>query len=495
MEKNKRKSGILLHITSLPGENGIGTMGEHAFKFIDVLKETNQKLWQILPLGPVGFSNSPYQCYSAFAGNPQLISLEKLVEINLLNTKDLAKPPRFTVTKVNFQLVRKHKEKLLKKSFEQFKEDNSRWQDEFNIFNNENGWWLDDYALFMATKKFYDGLPWTKWSDAHKFRDKEAIDNLRILISDDIYYHQFLQFIFFKQWNELKKYANDNGIEIIGDMPLYVAEDSADVWLNTDIFELDEELKVTKVGGVPPDYFSETGQLWGNPVYNWQRLQERNYDWWIARMYFNLRLFDQVRIDHFRGLAGFWSIDAGEKTAEKGEWLPAHGRAIFEMLKHQNCELNFIAEDLGVITPDVEQLRDDFELPGMKIVQFAFSSDEKNVNLPHNYTVNYMVNTGTHDNDTTIGWFESATKDEKKQIEKYLGDYKSVTIDDIIEMAWSSIGKYAIMPMQDLLRLDTKSRMNIPGTADGNWLWRFQWKQLKKSYLKHLKDMTEKYNR
>ncbi len=485
-----------MHITSLPGNEGTGTIGKNAFQFVDFLVETGQKLWQILPLGPVGFGNSPYQCYSAFAGNPILIDLNLLVEDGLLDKKELRKIPHFSKINIEFDKVDNWKYPLLRKAFDNFK--NSvfeKLQDDYLHFTNEQSWWLNDYAFFMAAKKHFGEIVWNEWNDEIKFRDDSALQKLGEELADEIDFRKFLQFTFFRQWFALKDYANKKGVEIIGDVPLYVSTDSADIWTNTDIFLLDENLKPTEVGGVPPDYFSETGQLWGNPVFNWQRLKERNYDWWLARLHFNLKMFDQVRIDHFRGLESFWSIPANEKTAINGKWVPAFGYEMLAEMKEQTGDLSFIAEDLGLITPEVDKLRDDFNLPGMKVLQFAFSTDSTHKDLPHNYTENFAVYTGTHDNDTTLGWLKSINGNERKLVVKHLGGRNKSGLRKAIELALSSVADTAIIPMQDILELGSEARMNIPGTASGNWGWRFQWKQLKRNRKRFLGELTEKYNR
>ena len=491
-----RKSGILLHITSLPGNEGIGTLGENAFRFVDFLAENNQKLWQILPLGPVGFGNSPYQCYSAFAGNPLFIDLDLLVNDLLLLEKDFKKRPKFSSRQVDFKKIEKWKFPVFKKAFENFKINISEdLKNDYRSFLERNNWWLNDYAFFMAAKKQFKNKVWNKWDDKIKFRLEDSFKKLRDKLYPEIEYQKFLQFLFFRQWFRLKEYANLKGVQIIGDVPLYVSTDSVDVWTNTDIFQLDKNLKPIQVGGVPPDYFSETGQLWGNPVFNWQRLKEREFDWWLARLHFNLNMFDLVRVDHFRGLESFWSVSASEKTAIVGKWILASGHELLAKFSEQSDVLPFIAEDLGVITPEVEKLRDDFNMPGMKVIQFAFTSDKTNENLPHNYNSNFVVFTGTHDNNTTLGWLRSAKGKEKKQIQNYLGKRKKQALRKSIEMAWSSSAKMAIIPMQDLLGLGSKARMNTPGTSSGNWGWRFQWRQLKQSRKRFLKELTEKYNR
>ena len=492
---NKRSSGILLHISSLPGNEGIGTLGEDAFRFVDFLAETNQKNWQILPLGPVGFGNSPYQCYSAFAGNPLFIDLHLLLKDELLSVADLKKNS-FSTKTVEFEKVEIWKMSILRQSFELFKNKQfENFKHEYNQFLTEHNWWLNDYALFMAAKKQFNQKVWFDWDEDLKFRKSNALKKWRKQLADEINFRKFLQFLFFRQWFALKNYANSKGIQIIGDLPLYVSTDSVDVWTNTDIFLLDEQLKPIEVGGVPPDYFSETGQLWGNPVFNWHRLQERNYDWWLARLHFNIHLFNQVRIDHFRGLESYWSVPANEKTAINGKWVPAFGFEMLAKFKEQINELPLIAEDLGIITPEVEKLRDAFYLPGMKILQFAFTSDSENVNLPHNYSDNFLVYTGTHDNDTTLGWLKNMEKAEKEIVKKYVKGRNRKALKYLVEMAFASVVKVAIIPMQDILELDSRARMNTPGTASGNWGWRFQWTQLKIKQKKFLQELTSNYKR
>lgn len=494
---SKRKGGILLHITSLPGNEGVGTLGKNAFQFIDFLKETGQKMWQILPLGPVGAGDSPYQCFSAFAGNPILIDLKLLVEDEILDKIILEQIPRFVQKRVDFKKVKKWKYEILGKAFSTYQNKvHEKFQNEYYAFLDEHSWWLNDYALFMSAKNYYgDDVLWTEWENDFKFRDSSALQRVREQLTAQVDFHKFLQFLFFRQWFSLKEYANSNGIEMVGDVPLYVSTDSADVWTNTDIFLLDENLIPTEVGGVPPDYFSEIGQLWGNPVFNWQRLKERDYDWWMARLHFNLKMFNHVRIDHFRGLESFWSVSAGEETAIKGKWVPAFGFEMLAKIKGQIGELPFIAEDLGIITPEVDRLREDFDLPGMKVLQFAFSTDSSHNYLPHNSETNFVAYTGTHDNNTTQGWLNSVSGDEKKLAQLYLGKNAEKMLGNAIEMIWASVADRAIISMQDLLELDSDARMNTPGTGSGNWGWRFQWKQLKQGQKRFLKELTEKYNR
>ncbi|WP_170111294.1 4-alpha-glucanotransferase [Mangrovibacterium marinum] len=491
----ERSSGVLMHLSSLPNQYGIGTLGKDAWEFVDFLAETNQRLWQILPVGPTGYGNSPYQSYSVFAGNLLFISLEQLVEDGLLEDDRLAQLPEMSVHQVEYDLVLQEKTLVLREAYENFKLNFDDWKEDYYTFLGEHSWWLTDYALFRALKTDNDDLCWNAWPDKLRKRDSHVIDMALLEQDDEVNYHRFVQFIFFRQWFQLKNYANSKGVLIFGDLPLYVSLDSSDVWGNPDIFELDEQGQMTRVGGVPPDYFSETGQYWGCPVFDWDRLAEREYDWWAARIHFNLRMFDLVRIDHFRGLESFWSIPASEETAINGTWVPAKGREMLRLLKTQLGDLPVVAEDLGIITPEVEALRDAFGLPGMKVLQFAFAGDETDVNLPHNYGTNFAVYTGTHDNDTTLGWLKSATKQERKSLKKYYRGSWSSMHHRLLESAWASVARIAIVPMQDLLELDGKHRMNTPGTVENNWEWRMEWKMLKKSQRDFLAELTRKYNR
>lgn len=492
----RRSSGILLHVTSLPGDEGIGTLGKNAYGFVDFLTENKQKLWQILPLGPVGAGNSPYQCFSAFAGNPLLIDLQLLTRDELLAEADFLHFPEFSEKNVEFEKVRTWKHQQLKKAFSNFQKNRiQHFQNEYNHFLNEHGWWLHDYALFMAAKDYFGNVSWHEWDEGFKLREPAAILQMSERLKRETDYHKFLQFLFFRQWFRLKEYANSKGVSIVGDVPLYVSGESSDVWANTDIFLLDKNLEPLEVGGVPPDYFSATGQLWGNPVFDWQRLKDRDYDWWMARLHFNLNLFNLVRIDHFRGLESYWSIPANEQTAIAGRWVPAFGREMLAKLKSQIGELPLIAEDLGIITPEVDQLREEFGLPGMKVLQFAFSEGAAHKDLPHNYSDNFVVYTGTHDNNTTLGWLNSVEGHEKKMVETYIGSTDRAGLAKIVEMAISSVAKMAVIPLPDILELDSESRMNTPGTAHGNWGWRFQWEQLEDEKKNFLKELTEKYNR
>lgn len=492
----ERESGVLLHISSLPSTMGIGDLGNNAYKFIDLLEQSGSRIWQILPLGPSGPGNSPYQAYSAFAGNPLFISLEHLIDWGLLTSDEISIIPNRSASTVNFEKVSKQKWPLLKKAWIKFRETaDEPFRQEYNAFLNEHGWWLNDYALYTALHNKFKGICWNEWPEVLRLRNAEALNQTAEETYETIEFEKFVQFLFFRQWFRLKEYANSKGIEILGDLPLYVALDSSDVWSNQSIFHLDKEGVPTEVGGVPPDYFSETGQLWGNPVYNWEELAKNNYQWWIARLYFNMHLFDRVRIDHFRGLSAYWSIPAGAPNAISGKWVNAHGKELLSILKQQIGEMPIVAEDLGLITPDVEKLRDDFNLPGMKVLQFAFASDEKNDHLPHNLKNHTIIYTGTHDNNTTKGWLASRTKEEDKNLQIYFGNDKSSYFDQIIDWAWQSAAETAIIPLQDILGLNADARMNTPGIPRGNWRWMANAKHLQSKNFKRLKDLNIKYNR
>ena len=494
--KNERLSGILLHITSLPGPYGIGTMGKEAFEFVDFLVLSGQKIWQLLPLGHTGYGDSPYQCFSAFAGNPLLIDLDKLIEDGILEESELPKNLVFNDDKVDFGQAFNYKYVVLRKAYERFKASNNHLrQIQFENFTKKTSFWLEDYAFFMALKNHFGGKSWAQWERQVKTREPEALARYRQHLADEIDFYCFLQFVFDHQWQELKSYANLNDIKIIGDIPLYVASDSADAWSNPEIFDFDKNLNPRTVAGVPPDYFSATGQLWGNPIYKWDVLQQQGFSWWVERVKGNLILYDILRIDHFRGLAAYWAVPFGEDTAIKGEWIKAPGKQLLEALYKNLGELPIIAEDLGVITPDVVELRDGFGLPGMKILQFAFDSGEENDFMPHTFVKNCVVYTGTHDNDTTLGQYKSV-KDADRQ---FMKDYFEVIEKDpawsFIKLAWSTVANLAIAPLQDLLRLDTEARMNFPGKASGYWQWRYRKEMLKPQHAEELLKITRLYGR
>lgn len=493
-----RKSGILLHPTSLPGKYGIGTIGQHAYSFIDFLVASGQKIWQTCPLGHTGFGDSPYQCFSAFAGNPLLINLEEFVIEGFLNPRDLTIDDQFNDESVDFGAVFNWKYPLLRKACDLFIEKAGKsLKRQFERFITEENNWLHDYALFMALKDFNGGKAWHEWSDDFKLRNPDAINDFEEKYQSDIIFYKFIQFFFFKQWSQLKAYANQNYIEIIGDIPLYVAYDSAEAWANPELFLFDEDKKPTMVAGVPPDYFSETGQLWGNPIYNWEYMQDNHFEWWKSRIRASLKLADIIRIDHFRGLAAYWAVPYGSENAINGQWYPSPGRELFEALEYEFGKLPILAEDLGVITEDVTALRDMFELPGMKILQFAFDSDEDNSAnfFPHVYDKNSVVYTGTHDNDTVIGWFDKAKDIDKKYALKYLNTTEKNLSLAFLRAAWSSTAVFAIAPMQDILGLDSKARMNTPGILGGNWQWRVTPEQLSSKVSDMLNELTKIYQR
>lgn len=494
-----RSSGILLHPSSFPSRFGIGDLGLEAYDFIDFLKNSHQQYWQVLPLGPTGYGNSPYMCYSAMAGNYFLISPEKLLEEGLLIESDLADLPDFPADYVDFQEVIPVKVNLLIKACEEFKTKATLTQKQaFTKFCTDKGYWLNNYALFMALKDAQNGAGWHNWEPELAKREPAALAAMEQELAAEIFYYKFVQYEFFRQWSELKNYANENGVEIIGDIPIYVAHDSADVWANPEIFALDEETGAAALmAGVPPDYFSATGQLWGNPVYNWERLQQEDFHWWIQRVESLLGYLDLVRIDHFRGLESFWVVPQGETTAINGRWVEAPGDAFFSLLNEKLGTLPIIAEDLGIITPEVEELRDKYGLPGMKILHFAFDSGPENPYLPYNYnSPNWVVYTGTHDNDTTVGWFNRRSLQEQARVTRYLGCSSGYGIHwDLIRLAMSCVANQAIFPLQDILGLGSEAKMNMPGEAEGNWAWRFQPGMLTEEIAERLKFFTETYGR
>lgn len=493
-----RSSGILLHPSSFPSRFGIGDLGLEAYRFIDFLKNSYQQYWQVLPLGPTGYGNSPYMSYSAMAGNHLLISPEKLEKEGFLNPEDFADLPTFTTDKVDFEQVIPIKLNLLKKACENFKTHATAIQREaFHTFCHTKGYWLNNYALFMAFKDAQNGASWHTWEPGLAKREPAALTWIERELAEEIFYYKFIQYEFFRQWSELKNYANQNGIDIIGDIPIYVAHDSADVWANPDIFALDEETgEAALMAGVPPDYFSATGQLWGNPVYNWEELEKQDFKWWVQRFEAMLDYVDIIRIDHFRGFEAYWAVPQGEETAINGEWVEAPGVAFFEVIKQKLGKLPILAEDLGIITPEVEALRDRFEFPGMKVLHFAFGSDPGNAFLPFNYPRNAVVYTGTHDNDTTLGWFNTANDYEKQNLSLYLGSISPDGINwDLIRLALSSIANQAIIPLQDVLGLGNEARMNYPSKAEGNWEWRYQSGDLTEELSIRLKILTKLYGR
>ncbi len=509
--KFDRAGGILLHPTSLPGPYGIGDLGPQAYRFVDWLASTGCRLWQILPLGPTGYGDSPYQCFSAFAGNPYLISFDALIEDGLLTKDDFADMPEFNASRVDFGLLIPWKLSLLERAYSRFVSlsDGEGLHKGFEYFCAENASWLDDYALFMAIKESNGGGAWCDWKKNIRTRRKTTMDGARQQHAESVLRFSFYQFLFFRQWNNLRKYANEQNIKIIGDIPIFIAYDSADVWANPDLFFLDEASLPTVVAGVPPDYFSPTGQLWGNPLYRWDVHKESGYAWWLDRFRAVLNLVNIARIDHFRGFAGYYEIQAGQPTAEHGRWVPGPGSDFFRTIDARlsdglatpQIELPIIAEDLGLITPDVVELRDEFKLPGMKILQFGFSSP-KDPFLPHNYPVNCAAYTGSHDNDTARGWFESAPESERDFALRYLdiqpceGSEPSQGFAwELIRTVWSSVAVYAVTPMQDVLGLGGEARMNYPSRLGGNWEWRMEESALNDTLAGRLRGLNELYYR
>jgi 4-alpha-glucanotransferase len=502
-----RASGILLHPTSLPGRFAIGDLGPAAFAFADFLAASGQTLWQVLPLGPTGYGDSPYACYSAFAGNTLLISPEKLLEQGLITGADLADMPTTPPSRLDFGAAHKTKGALLAKAFANYQRiTDTEFRSEFETFAEQSASWLDDYTMFRALKDAHDGKPWHEWEPALAKRTPAALERIRAELHDQIEAQKFYQFLFFRQWLELKAYCHRRGIQIVGDVPIFVAHDSADVWTNPDQFKLNSDGSPMVVAGVPPDYFSKTGQYWGNPIFKWDRMLADGFKWWIERVRATLQLVDIARIDHFRGFAACWEIPGGDQTAERGRWVEAPGKELFKAIREALGELPIIAEDLGVITPDVEKLRDDFGFPGMRILQFAFSSDTKNIDLPHNYHQNVVVYTGTHDNDTTVGWFDSVAGEGStrtaEQIEcersfcmKYLRTDGQRIHWDFIHAVLASVANTAIVPLQDVLGLGSEARMNLPNSTSGNWRWRFNEKDLTNELASELRELTSLYGR
>ena len=494
----ERSSGILFHPTSLPGKYGIGTLGKEAYAFIDFLKKSRQKLWQIFPLGPTGYGDSPYQSFSSFAGNPYLIDFDLFIEAHLLSEEDL-RDVFFGDNEeyIDYGAIYNQKYPLLRKAYENFKSsDNHEMRENLEHFKRENASWLNDYSLYISLKNHFNGLPWNEWAHDIKNREHGAMEHYKNELADDIEYHNFIQFLFFKQWGDVKRYANENGIKIIGDIPIFVAADSSDAWANPEIFLFDEERKPVKVAGVPPDYFSATGQLWGNPLYNWQKLKETNYSWWVERVRANLSTCDIIRIDHFRGFEAYWAVPYGDDTAINGQWEPGPGIDLFNAIKSQLGELPIIAEDLGLMTQGVIDLREATGFPGMKILGFAFDSGEENDYLPHTYTKNCVVYTGTHDNDTLIGWFQKAKEEDRQFARDYLNSRSDDEIHwNAIRGAWSSVANMAISPVQDFLGLGSEARINTPGVAAGNWQWRLRHGVLTDELAERIAKLTKVYSR
>ncbi len=496
-----RSSGLLLHISSLPGRHGIGDLGHDAFRFADHLADTGQRIWQVLPLVPVGLGFSPYSSPSTFAGNPLFISPERLVEVGLLD--GLAEPPAFPEGHVVFPAAIKYKEKLLTEAFGRF-DDGAGDVDRsaYRQFCAENAYWLDDYALFMAMKRAFAGAPWTEWPAPLSRRDVGALEEFAVEHIRTIEQHRFQQFIFFLQWRDLKRYCNERSVSLFGDLPIYVAHDSADVWAHRDLFYLDEDGHCTVVSGVPPDYFSETGQRWGNPIYRWDRMRENDYLWWMQRFAHTFGLVDLIRLDHFRAFAGYWEIPAQEKTAIHGRWVEGPGASLFRSIEERIGPLPLVAENLGLITPDVTELMDTFGFPGMAVLQFAFHETADHPFLPHNLQRNVVAYTGTHDNDTIAGWWDHIRADPKQErTARFAREYVLGSSTDssfhwaAIRAMMASPANFVVIPAQDLLGLGSEARMNTPGRGHDNWSWRLRWEQLTPEILDRLKKLTAVYGR
>ena len=485
-----RSAGIFLHPTSLPSRFGVGDLGGWAYRFVDLMAENGQSMWQVCPLGPTGYGSCPYQSMSSFAGSSLMLSLDKLADWGLLTREELDAFPHYNDHNVEFEAVVAAKEKLYTLAFSRYTPDA-----DFDAFCEKERYWLDDYALFMVIKANKNGAHWKEWDSHLKLRFPASLAELETTERKKIRYQKFLQYMFRKQWHELRAYANSRGVSIMGDIPYYASYDSADAWAWPDVFELDDTGNPVSVGGVPPDYFSETGQLWGNPVYAWENMKSNNYEWWINRIRYTLELVDWVRIDHFRGIEAYWSVPYGSETAINGEWVKGPDHEFFDVLKREMGTLPLIAEDLGIITPEVDKMRLDANIPGMKVLQFAFDRNADNPYLPYNIESKSVVYTGTHDNDTSLNWFNSLSPDEKHYICEFIGCSEHEFMASFIRMAYSCSAQLCILPMQDILWLGEGHRMNIPGKADGNWSWRFTEDMLDPHRLAMIRRFAEIYGR
>jgi 4-alpha-glucanotransferase len=503
-----RSSGILLHVTSLPGEHGIGDLGSSAYEFVEFLAQSRQKIWQVLPLGPTGYGDSPYQLFSAFAGNPLLIDLHALQERGLLSVHDLAGASELPRDHVAYGRVIDLKQGLIRKAAQAFLADGAHAERaDFDMFCRDNAAWLEDYSLFMACKGIDQNGVWTEWDLGLRQRDSSVLEEWRQKLSPEVEVHKFAQYEFFRQWQKLKSHCRRYGIRIMGDIPIYVAHDSADVWAHPELFRLDDQCRPSAVAGVPPDYFSATGQLWGNPLYRWEVSAASGHRWWIDRFRASLKLFDLVRLDHFRGFEAFWEVPANALTAQEGKWVKGPGAEFFRAVKAELKELPFVAENLGVITPEVEALRKEFDLPGMSLLQFAFGNDPQGPSFrPHNYSRELVAYTGGHDNDTTVGWWTSSgvgestrtaedIRKERDFTRAYLGFEHEPVNWEFIRAVLASVAETAIVPLQDVLGLGSEARMNLPGTVVGNWKWRYKSNALTKDVAERLRSLALLYDR
>lgn len=491
-----RASGVLLPIASLPSKYGIGSFSKSAYDFIDILKKSGQKYWQILPIGPTGFGDSPYQSFSTFAGNPYFIDPDMLEKEGLLTIEecesyDFGDNPRY----IDYDKIYRSRFLMLHKAYERSNITNNK---KFKAFRNENAYWLEDYALYMAIKNYFGELSWSEWEEDIKLRKEKALISYRKELLKNIEFYEYIQFLFTSQWKSLKNYANKNGIKIIGDIPIYVAFDSADTWSHPELFQLDEKQNPIAVAGCPPDGFSATGQLWGNPLYRWKMHKQTHFDWWLQRISYSFQLYDEVRVDHFKGFDEYYSIPFGDATAKGGHWEKGPGYQFFQTVKQRLGDIDIIAEDLGYITDSVKELLKKTGYPGMKVLEFAFDSREQSDYLPHNYDKNCVVYTGTHDNDTLVGWFDNICADDKALALAYL-NRKQEDLEEIhwdfIRLAEQSVAKLCIIPIQDYLGLGKEARINIPSTVGDNWKWRMQDGEIKNELIKKIKDITNLYGR
>lgn len=495
----KRESGVLLPVFSLPSPYGIGCFSKEAYEFVDQLKAAGQSYWQILPLGPTSYGDSPYQSFSTFAGNPYFISLEELIQEGVLTQEECDQADvGEDQSSIDYAKLYQRRYPLLRKAYERSRV----WENQdFSRFKEENQWWLQDYALFMAVKERFGGKAWTEWAEDIRLRWNNAMDYYRRELYYDIEFQEYLQYVFIRQWEKLKGYANRRGIRIIGDIPIYVAMDSADTWANPKLFQLDQDNKPLAVAGCPPDGFSATGQLWGNPLYQWEVHRQQGYSWWIRRLAYCYKLYDVVRIDHFRGFDEYFSIPADAKTAEGGHWEKGPGIELFQAVSRALGEKDIIAEDLGYVTDSVRQLVNDSGYPGMKVLEFAFDSRDSGCAsdyLPHNYTENAVVYTGTHDNETIQGWFSSIRPEEQKMAREYLWDFYTPEKElylSFVSLAMRSRARMCVIPLQDYLGLDNRSRINVPSTVGENWKWRLVPGQVSEELLERIKGMTLRYGR
>lgn len=498
--KYERTAGVLLHPSSLPSLFGIGDFGPEAMKFIDFLHQIKFSWWQTLPLNPPGFGESPYQCFSAFAINPMFISPELLHQNKLLSDSEIKNIPAFNKVKVDFEKVKPFKMDLLQKAFNRFKI--RRKPNDWDFFINDNEYWLNDYCVFSAIKEYFNQSSWQTWEENIANREPGIVEYYEGLLYEEIEFHQFLQYTAFQQWSALKAYANNLDIRLMGDLPIFVSSDSSDTWSKKEYFELDEKGIPLKIAGVPPDYFSKTGQLWGNPHYIWNKMKEDDFQWWRERLALLLKTNDAIRIDHFRGFESYWEIEGGAKNAIEGSWVKAPGRELFESIRKHMGDLPIIAEDLGIITPEVNQLKESQGFPGMKILQFAFGNASETRFLPDSYEKKSIVYTGTHDNDTSIGYYHHLMEESPEAFQKML-EMLDLTVEDgeksfcwhLIQTAFSSNSMIAIIPMQDILNLGTENRMNTPGTTEGNWRFRFQWNQLHHDQEERIRTLIKRTGR